>query len=141
VATGTPAGLAWIEHEPNMPKALIVDDNAVNRSVTGFMLRRIGWESTEADSGQRALDELRATGYDLILLDLRMPDMDGEETCRRIRADLGLTELPIVACTAHGMAEDRERVAAAGFQDMLIKPIFLDDLRMLCQRFVPAAQS
>jgi len=124
---------------PDMPRALIVDDNAVNRNVTGFMLRRIGWESVEADSGAKALEELRGGSYDLVLLDLRMPEMDGEETCRRIRGELNLTTLPVVACTAHGMAEDRARVAASGFQEMLVKPIFLDDLRALCQRYAPAS--
>jgi CheY-like chemotaxis protein len=114
------------------PLALIVDDNAVNRSVTGHMLRRIGWGSVQVESGERALQELRSRPFDLLLLDLRMQDMDGEETCRRVRDELGLRALKVVAYTAHGMEDDRERILAAGFDRMLIKPIFLDDLRALC---------
>ena len=114
------------------PLALVVDDNAVNRNVTGQMLRRLGWESVQVESGLLALEQLKTRAFDLLLLDLRMQDMDGEETCRRIRRDLGLTALTIVAYTAHGMEDDRERILAAGFDRMLIKPIFLDDLRALC---------
>jgi CheY-like chemotaxis protein len=114
------------------PLALIVDDNAVNRNVTGQMLRRLGWNSVQVESGLLALEQLKSRPFDLLLLDLRMQDMDGEETCRRIRNDLGLTNLTIVAYTAHGMEDDRERILAAGFDRMLIKPIFLDDLRTLC---------
>ncbi len=116
----------------DQPLALIVDDNAVNRNVTGQMLRRLGWTSVQVESGMLALEQLRTRTFDLLLLDLRMQDMDGEETCRRIRKDLGLTDLTIVAYTAHGMEDDRERILAAGFDRMLIKPIFLDDLRSLC---------
>lgn len=120
------------------PVALIVDDNAVNRSVTGHMLRKIGWQSVQVESGARALEQLRERSFDLMLLDLRMQDMDGEETCRRIRDELGLKELKVVAYTAHGMEDDRERILAAGFDRMLIKPIFLDDLRTLCGAIRPA---
>ena len=114
------------------PLALIVDDNAVNRNVTGQMLRRLGWASVQVESGLLALEQLKSRAFDLLLLDLRMQEMDGEETCRRIRSELGLRDLPIVAYTAHGMEDDRERILAAGFDRMLIKPIFLDDLRTLC---------
>jgi CheY-like chemotaxis protein len=120
------------------PVALIVDDNAVNRTVTGHMLRKIGWQSVQVDSGERALAQLREHSFDLLLLDLRMQEMDGEETCRRVRAELGLKALKIVAYTAHGMEDDRERILAAGFDRMLIKPIFLDDLRKLCGEIRPA---
>ena len=116
----------------DQPLALIVDDNAVNRNVTGQMLRRLGWTSVQVESGLLALEQLKNRSFDLLLLDLRMQEMDGEETCRRIRSDLGLTDLTIVAYTAHGMEDDRERILAAGFDRMLIKPIFLDDLRTLC---------
>jgi CheY-like chemotaxis protein len=122
----------------DQPLALIVDDNAVNRNVTGQMLRRLGWASVQVESGLLALDQLKSRVFDLLLLDLRMQDMDGEETCRRIRSDLGLTDLTIVAYTAHGMEDDRERILAAGFNRMLIKPIFLDDLRTLCADVRPA---
>jgi len=121
----------------DQPLALIVDDNAVNRNVTGQMLRRLGWTSVQVESGLLALEQLKNRSFDLLLLDLRMQEMDGEETCRRIRSDLGLTDLTIVAYTAHGMEDDRERILAAGFDRMLIKPIFLDDLRTLCAEVRP----
>jgi len=121
----------------DQPLALIVDDNAVNRNVTGQMLRRLGWASVQVESGLLALEQLKTRVFDMLLLDLRMQDMDGEETCRRIRNDLGLKDLTIVAYTAHGMEDDRERILAAGFDRMLIKPIFLDDLRTLCAEVRP----
>jgi len=121
----------------DQPLALIVDDNAVNRNVTGQMLRRLGWASVQVESGMLALEQLRTRVFDMLLLDLRMQDMDGEETCRRIRNDLGLKDLTIVAYTAHGMEDDRERILDAGFDRMLIKPIFLDDLRTLCAHVRP----
>jgi CheY-like chemotaxis protein len=141
-ASGAPAAEAGVPGAapPAPPLALVVDDNAVNRSVTGHMLRKLGWSSVQVESGERALQELRARRFDLMLLDLRMQDMDGEETCRRARSELGLRDLKIVAYTAHGMEDDRGRILAAGFDRMLIKPIFLDDLRALCGEIRGSAQ-
>ena len=115
--------------------ALVVDDNQLNSGLAGHMLKRLGWRSVPAANGREALSLLAEHDFDLVLLDLRMPDMSGEEVCRRIREDLGNTSLPIVAYTAHGMPEERNRMLQAGFSGLLIKPISFDDVRRVCLEF------
>jgi len=115
--------------------ALVVDDNQLNSGLAGHMLKRLGWRSMPAANGREALQLLAEHDFDLVLLDLRMPDMSGEEVCRRIREDLGNTSLPIVAYTAHGMPEERNRMLQAGFNGLLIKPISFDDVRRVCLEF------
>jgi CheY-like chemotaxis protein len=121
--------------------ALIVDDNQLNTHLARHMFKRLGWQAEVASSGAAALALLGQRSFDLVLLDLRMPGMGGEEVCRRIRDDLGLTELPVIAYTAHGMPEERERMLAGGFSGLLIKPISLDDVRQVSARFVATAES
>jgi CheY-like chemotaxis protein len=115
------------------PVALVVDDNQLNSGLAGHMLKRLGWRSACAASGEEALRMLAEQHFDLVLLDLRMPAMSGEEVCRRIRSDLGNTSLPVVAYTAHGMPEERSRMLQAGFNGLLIKPISFDDVRRVCK--------
>ena len=117
------------------PLALVVDDNQLNSGLAGHMLKRLGWRSLPAANGREALKLLAEHEFDLVLLDLRMPDMSGEEVCRRIREDLGNLGLPVVAYTAHGMPEERKRMLQAGFSGLLIKPISLDDVRRVCLEF------
>ncbi|MFM2068759.1 MAG: hypothetical protein RLZZ584_3668, partial [Pseudomonadota bacterium] len=98
--------------------ALIVDDNQLNTNLARHMLKRLGWLAEVADSGAAALAVLDRRSVDLVLLDLRMPGLSGEEVCRRIRHDLALTTLPVIAYTAHGMPEERERMMQAGFSGL-----------------------
>ncbi len=123
------------------PTALIVDDNQLNTHLARHMFKRLGWQAEVASSGAAALALLGQRSFDLVLLDLRMPGLDGEEVCRRIRNDLGHTTLPVIAYTAHGMPEERERMLASGFSGLLIKPISLADVRQVCARFVPELAS
>ena len=97
------------------------------------MLKRLGWRSETASSGEEALRRLGEQHFDMVLLDLRMPMMSGEEVCRRIREELGNTSLPVIAYTAHGMPEERNRMLQAGFNGLLIKPISFDDVRRVCR--------
>lgn len=119
--------------EVTSPVALIVDDNQLNSGLAGHMLKRLGWRCETAASGDAALQRIAAEHFDMVLLDLRMPMMSGEEVCRRVRQELGNTRLPVVAYTAHGMPEERSRMLQAGFSGLLIKPISFDDVRRLCQ--------
>jgi CheY-like chemotaxis protein len=114
------------------PLCLVVDDNQLNTGLAGHMLQRLGWRSMTASRGADALKHLANQAFDLVLLDLRMPEMAGEEVCRHIREDLHLTTLPVVAYTAHGMPEERERMLQAGFSGLLVKPVSLQDLRSVC---------
>ncbi|WP_269533878.1 ATP-binding protein [Chitinimonas sp. BJYL2] len=105
---------------------LLVEDNDINQQIAVELLQAVGVVVEVAGNGQEALDLLRLHDrppYDLILLDVQMPVMDGFETIRAIRADPKLAALPVVAMTAHAMVDDRQRFLAAGMNDHLAKPI------------------
>ena len=104
-----------------MPRVLLVEDNSVNSLYTAQVLLRQGYEVIEARNGIEALDILRTQSFDLILMDVRMPVLDGLETTRRIREDLHL-DTPVVALTAHAMSGDRDKCLASGMNYYLAKP-------------------
>ncbi len=108
----------------NGKRVLIVDDHPTNRLLMAKLLKLAGAECLPAESG---LDALRVLGdaahVDLVLMDLRMPEMDGYEATRRIRADSRWAKLPIVAVTASAATYERARCMAAGMNDLIIKPI------------------
>ena len=106
-----------------MRRILVVDDNAINRKLAIALLKKRGWETAEADGGEAGLRLLDAGNFDSVLLDISMPGMDGEEVCRRIRADARFARLRVVAYTAHAMEFEKQRIMSAGFDDILIKPI------------------
>ena len=120
---------------PEIKNALVVDDNQLNSRLVAMFLKRLGWQSQVADSGDAALAALASGSFDLVLLDLRMPNRSGEQVCRTIRNELGMTSLPIVAYTAHSMPEERERILAVGFDGLLIKPISFHDVKEVCDDF------
>lgn len=103
--------------------ALVVDDNQVNQEVAAVLLRREGWTVHTADSGAQALQWLAGNTVAVVLLDLSMPGISGEEVCRRLRAAPKSTGLRIVAYTAHALEHERERILACGFDDILVKPV------------------
>lgn len=104
-------------------RVLIVDDHPVNRQLPGMLMRGTDWQSDTAASGEEALTKLNAGSYDVVLLDISMPDLSGDEVCRRIRADARLKHLRVIAYTAHAMEEARAGILAAGFDGLLTKPI------------------
>ncbi len=118
-------------------QALVVDDNQLNSRLVAVYLKKLGWTARVVEDGEAALQALNGTHFDLVLLDLRMPQVSGEQVCRRIRDELKLDKLHIVAYTAHGMPEERERMLAGGFSDLLIKPISFQDVKDVCDA-VPA---
>jgi two-component system, chemotaxis family, chemotaxis protein CheY len=111
-----------------MKRILVVDDNAVNRKLAVALLKRRDWATEEADCGLDALAKLAAGGFDCVLLDISMPGIDGEEVCRRIRANSALSGLRVVAYTAHALDSEKQRIMSAGFDDILIKPITVQSL-------------
>ena len=115
---------------------LVAEDNEINRRVVGGMLKRIGCHVTFAMDGREALQLVEHRDFELVLMDCQMPEMDGFEATRAIRA-LGddYAELPILALTANVMAEDREACLAAGMNDFLSKPVKLDMLRVAVERW------
>lgn len=102
---------------------LIVDDDPRNRKLIETLLRVDGFEVTSADSGAAALAAVSAALPDLVLLDLMMPDMDGFEVVRRLKADPVANRVPIVMVTALDDAASRARLAAAGVERVLVKPV------------------
>lgn len=112
----------------NPRRALVVDDNATNRFLAKALLTRIGWTVSTVDSGDAALALLRNESFPLVLLDISMPGLSGEEVCIALRKLPGGNAARVVAYTAHAFAEERERFLAAGFDDILVKPVTLQSM-------------
>ncbi len=102
-------------------RILVAEDDRVNQTIIRHVLERSGLEVTVADNGQQALDQVRSAAYDLVLMDIQMPVMNGYEATRHIRALS--PDLPVVALTAHAMKGEKEKCLEAGCQDYLAKPI------------------
>ena len=110
-------------------RILLVEDNLINQHVARQLLQHLGLAVDLAENGHEALDAVAATTYDLVLMDMQMPEMDGIEATRRIRAHRSLPQQPIiVAMTANASEADRERCRAAGMDGFVAKPIQLEDL-------------
>ena len=103
--------------------ALVVDDVATNRRLASMLLKKLGWLVAEAESGQNALEYLATNGVDVLLLDLNMPGMTGEEVCKQIRNNEKLKHLRVVAYTAHVLPDEKLKMIEAGFDGLLVKPI------------------
>lgn len=107
-------------------KILVVDDHEVNHAVVGAVLKKWGHGVSTAFDGQEALDKLATETYDVVLMDLQMPVLDGLDATRRLRqreSDNGLPRVPVIAMTARAMDEDRENCLAAGMDGYLSKPL------------------
>ncbi len=115
---------------------LLVDDDDLNHFFVPKLLQRFGVNVSVASSGQQAIQEVGARTFDLVFMDVSMPDMDGYETARRIRRFKPANELPIIALTAHAIVGERERCLAAGMDDFLTKPFALEDLQQIMQRWL-----
>ncbi len=114
-------------------KVLLVEDNPINLMVALGYLEEMACEVEIARHGRHALEQLRSHRYDVVLMDIEMPEMDGYETTRRFRAEEGPTRTRIVAMTAKSREEDRERYLAAGMDDFLPKPMRPEAMaRVLC---------
>jgi two-component system, cell cycle response regulator DivK len=105
-----------------MANLAIVEDNADNRLLLQAILGD-QFDLVEYENGESALSGFSRARPDLVLLDISLPGMDGNEILKRIRSDAELRNLPVIALTAHAMAGDREKFLAAGFDDYITKPI------------------
>jgi signal transduction histidine kinase/CheY-like chemotaxis protein len=103
-------------------RVLVVEDNRINQEVATGLLTRKGAQVTVAPSGRTALDKLSSEDFNVVLMDMHMPDMDGLETTRRIREQERFRTLPIIAVTALAMSDFREQCLAGGMQDYVTKP-------------------
>ncbi|MFJ9989804.1 response regulator [Pseudomonas putida] len=116
-------------------RILLVEDNPVNQSVIEAMLRSLGFEVSVALDGTQAVEMAGQQSFAAILMDCRLPQMDGYEATRRIRQHGA--QLPIIALTANALQGDRERCLAAGMNDYLSKPFKRTDLQRILQRWLP----
>jgi CheY-like chemotaxis protein len=117
---------------------LLADDNAVNQKVGLMLLKRLGYMADAVANGLEVLHALETKSYDLILLDVQMPEMDGYEAARRIRAKWAEREAErprIVAMTGNAMLGDRERCLDAGMDDYVSKPVRLEELTAVLERW------
>jgi signal transduction histidine kinase/CheY-like chemotaxis protein len=125
---------------PPLPplRLLLVDDNAINRTVAARMLQRLGVEPVVARDGHEAVAAVLAGSYDIVLMDVQMPGMDGFEATRRIRDHAAARAPRIVAMTANAIEGDREACLAAGMDDYVAKPVRLEVLAEALRRQVAA---
>ncbi|MDR0621107.1 MAG: response regulator [Deltaproteobacteria bacterium] len=118
-------------------KILLVEDNDVNQLVASKILGNAGFQVTIASDGQEAVEKVQANEYDLVLMDVQMPIMDGLTATKVIRGK-GYKDLPIVAMTAHAMSNDRQLSLDAGMNDHVNKPINVSELFQTLVKWIPA---
>jgi CheY-like chemotaxis protein len=111
-----------------MAKILLVEDNEMNRDMLSRRLQRKGYDVEIAVDGVEGVEKATGSRYDLILMDMSLPEIDGWEATRRLRAQEDTHRTPIIALTAHAMAGDREKAIEAGCDDYDTKPIELPRL-------------
>ncbi len=120
---------------------LVVEDDATMQKMALKILRSRGFHSELATNGREAVEMARELKPSLILMDLSLPEMNGWEATRALKADKALAHIPVIAITAHAMVGDRESALAAGCAECLTKPYELQDLISLVERYVGRAES
>lgn len=111
-----------------MPRILLVEDNEMNRDMLSRRLQRKGYDVSIALDGRQGVEMARTGGYDLVLMDMSLPEIDGWEATRQLRAAPETRGVPIIGLTAHAMAGHREQALAAGCNDYDTKPVELPRL-------------
>jgi PAS domain S-box-containing protein len=131
--------LGGVAAAPLAMRVLLVEDHEINQKLATVLIERNGHTVSVANNGQEALDLLDQQSFDLVLMDMMMPVMDGLEATQRIRASEQGSRMPIVAMTANAMQSDKDRCASAGMDDFISKPIEFSELRRVLARFAPRA--
>jgi CheY-like chemotaxis protein len=135
--SGKTSGFSMDITIPEGRKILLVEDNAVNTMVATKMLQKTNQEVYTASNGKEALEQVKKNTYDLILMDIQMPIMDGLEATRKIRQSKGQSaSTPIVALTAGAMQQDREKAMKEGMNDFIAKPINYDQLEKVLIKYL-----
>ena len=115
-------------------RVLVVDDNTINRTVAERILQKLGLDPAMAENGAQAVAQVRASAFDVVFMDLQMPEVDGLEATRLIRADTSVVQPHIIAMTANTLSEEQQACEAAGMDDFLAKPIRLEDVEEALRR-------
>ena len=118
-------------------QVLLVEDNPVNQTVIEAMLRSLGFNVSVANDGAQAVRAVEANNFAAILMDCRLPIIDGYEATRQIRQLPARAQVPIIALTANALHGDRERCLQAGMSDYLAKPFKRTDLQQVLQHWLP----
>jgi len=130
------------EGTPLTLEILIAEDNAINRKLLHRMLKQLGYEASAASNGREVLEKLSHKSFDIVFMDVHMPEMDGLEASRRIVSTIPALERPkIIALTAAAAEGDRERCLEAGMDDYLSKPFKLDDLKRVILKWANPSDS
>jgi TMAO reductase system sensor TorS len=117
-------------------RVLLAEDNIFNQAVALEMLKKMGCHVVVASNGREAVDAVDAQSFDIVLMDVQMPEMDGLEAARIIRTRESSARIPIIAQTAHAFSEDREQCMAAGMDEYITKPIKNSELFKVLGRFL-----
>ncbi len=120
-----------------MTKILLVEDNEMNRDMLARRLQKRGYEMLLAVDGLLAVEMTQKERPDLVLMDMSLPGLDGWEASRRLKSDPATAGIPIIALTAHAMAEDREKALAAGCNEFETKPVDLASLLAKMEVLLP----
>ncbi|MBD2104101.1 response regulator [Leptolyngbya sp. FACHB-261] len=118
------------------PLILLVEDQEDNQQLLAFILESLGFSYVIAANGAIALELAQQQPLDLILLDIAIPEIDGLEVVRQLKADSKTSTIPVVAVTAMAMVGDRDRILAAGFDAYVSKPYILDDIEEITTRYL-----
>jgi len=119
---------------------LLVEDNPVNRMIASEILTLMGIRVDTAETGIEALRKISENSYDGVLMDIQMPEMDGIEAVKRLRGDMGITDLPVIAMTANALSGDREKCLKAGMNDYVSKPIDSRRLLSVLKKNIPGSR-
>jgi Response regulator containing a CheY-like receiver domain and an HD-GYP domain len=122
-----------------MCNILVIEDNPINMELTVDLLESYGYDVTPAEDGFIALDKVKEKEFDLILLDIQLPKMDGLEVLSRLKEDQTTKDIPVIALTAHSMRGDDERFIAAGCIDYISKPIDIHSFKEKIQYHLEAS--
>jgi two-component system cell cycle response regulator DivK len=118
-------------------RILVVEDHEDNRRILRDLLRATGYEMIEAHDGEAALERVAAEQFDLILLDIQLPGIDGYEVARRIRASSGNAAIPIIAVTSYALSGDEEKTRLAGCNAYVSKPFRPRELLGKIREYLP----
>lgn len=126
-----------VDRPTRAPRVLLVEDNPVNAYLARYVLEDAGFEVDWAANGQLGLEAAAARRPDIILMDLRMPVLDGFEATRRLKADPALRDVPVLAISAQALPEERERALAVGCAAHIGKPIDVASLAAQVRAWLP----
>ena len=131
--------IAEINHNQN--SILLAEDNAINQKLALRLLQKVGYTVDVVETGLQAVNAVQKKKYALVLMDVQMPELDGYDATRQIRALPGtVSKTPIIAMTAHAMSGDREKCLQAGMDDYLAKPLNVDEVLTIANKYVLASQ-